>query len=1104
MLSCRYRILSLNINDLPLAADIVAGDDAKIREIVIKEEQTVLLPRIVKQNALLFQAMEHVRSKKKTDEKADARPGHDVITRFENDVCVLRWSQQASANSEFLSKDGKTVFSVADVRKHMLESGFSLGGKKMLPAMASASATRSGEYLFLSEGYRDEVVKETTLGILSYEDGIPKLDIDPEHQVYISKLIAYIGNACSDGVSLQELVRCGEKAGEKPEPFSFTEKNVIVVSDVNPKDVKNPLCDFRIRGDQNGVVSLERFPEKGAEINLSDGYGFISTRMMDKINALRKIRKPSAKPVSAIIVRWPFVKGMLLAVDLEKYFCEKHPGKKVKDKYGGEHDVKDLDIVLTQSMFKGYTYFEHLSGKKSGQEGWNEYMSRLNQSGLSMVIVGSDTPPTELTKTNYQLLSTLMPDKETLDELSSREKKLREELEKALNDGESDVKTLVKLLRSDFSVTGEEKAEEEGSVDDGEGEQPDDAGEDRSYSELLADLVEAYPELGSCTHLIRSELYDRIVSQAMDAAHGRLTVKGDMRILCNDPFLLLEKMVDGKAEHGAWPINGEGVFYAPGLKAKKAVIERNPHVSPMEDCLVEALPETHEKYAEYEKHFGTCTGVVLCPGIVASAIAGADYDGDRVRLVCEDKYIKAVEKNIRKFYGWLDENRKKDEKAPAYGSIRLLEGEKLEKEKQKIYPPVEISPPQVKGSAVNEILGENLKRKMVDTYLDSIDSRVGQFSNFAVAVAMEQPGAGEELDWAAKLAAWCVQIGLDIDSVKTGEKVNPPKGMRASAGRDESDGETGSEEAGSDETGAENAAEFGVKKYSKPALLCFVSGVKNGRRDGKKREALFAAGMNEGGSRGGSPLNGLPDMFDIRKIRNPAAEEDENGKKMSVEKELRKVFPFAQEQMPSKYRSKKIAQTLDGYAFRRTLEKQISVQIDNVRNQRLNIYKYLLKQYSVEKARTYYQQILQAKDTVNAQELMNDESFADYAYHSAEEIKKDFSKMIFGDQDQEGFEYDVTALTLLKHISRYKGACEALEKLKKQKEEKAAGEKTVSLITGGLRHELQQLAEKNNTSMGTIGRMALDKGWVDGMYFVILFADALIQEKRGEQEHVDA
>lgn len=581
MLSLRYEIRQLKMEWVNACGALKmqkGGADGKNVEMQVHFtlEDAQSLPVAHVRNSLLFQALEMER-----EPEERSRISHEPGAAFLWDVMMVEWPDRLD-NSLFLAVGGEDgtdpEFATGrEVRRLMFRHGFEMdemenGQEKpvrFLPLMAGAGHTRAGKCIFIREEKRDRVLRRLTLGMVS--GGV--LQVQDDCDVNMAKLSAYIGLAASDGVSVAELEQIWEKGREGKESvperdfekIELTEQTVAVVDDVygDLASGKDKSGRWKIENSEDSrQVFLRQIGkdkdgnDKAEKANYTDGYGLIAPAWGKTLNQLRKSRKPEEFYHRAWILRLPFVKGMALECDFQKYF-EAHGVTKIMDLFGNERDVKNLRLILTKSMFKGLFLFEHRkSGEGERDKGakyentWKEYLCRLKENELSMVITGNDTAPGRITSLSYQNMSTLLPEQKQLERLLNRPMKKRADMIKLLDADRTNATEVADYLDPpekkpvpDLPEKEESAPEEELSQagelspetpETDEEEQAADASEEK----LLARLLRERPGIVE-SGFVKGMLAGAIVTRTGEYAQGRLPVAGDTRILVHDPFELL-------------------------------------------------------------------------------------------------------------------------------------------------------------------------------------------------------------------------------------------------------------------------------------------------------------------------------------------------------------------------------------------------------------------------------------------------------------------------------------------------------------------------------------------------------------------------------------
>lgn len=432
---------------------------------------------------------------------------------------------------------------------------------------------------------------------------------------------------------------------------------------------ENPAATYGAR--LTPVDALEDF-----SINHFDGIGFCDPEYFDRLERLLLMRDEPMSPrrFDAVIIRLPWFKGVLVRMDFKTYFAAQGgKGETVTDMFGVKRDLSKLHVLATKSMFKGYAYLTALCDAKE-TDPWREYWRRVEKYGASLLIAGRNSTPSARSRLNYQFLSTIGF---TDNEIQALAADAVAEMHGLLTDSDAQREYFLKNLRAaeeaeaDASEADELGAETLGN--DGEGEISDDGDGDEESTSAGTDELFARA-LAVCPELIESGYAKRAVqgkarNVMIDSMMGRLPVEGDVRVLAPDlkmmlDYIWLRRVLGDEDAPITSAINdgapGHGCYYAPGANApwkkdggKTVVALRNPHFAVGEDALLEPLPA--DVRAEYDKFFGHLTGVAMLPASAFSTINGADVDGDRANICCDDRVIAAVRRTAKENLALLED-----------------------------------------------------------------------------------------------------------------------------------------------------------------------------------------------------------------------------------------------------------------------------------------------------------------------------------------------------------------------------------------------------------------------------------------------------------------
>ena len=155
--------------------------------------------------------------------------------------------------------------------------------------------------------------------------------------------------------------------------------------------------------DGDDIIGIK---EKELEFNLFDGQGLISPRMAKQWALDLEIDYIP----SCFIIRSNFIKGMVCVFDFLEY-SDEIGIHLIRDIYGNEVNIRDMDIILTESQFKLWNAFENTK----------DYVDRCRNNKLTWGVTRC-SPKEENTHTflNYQFLQALKLDQKQIESLCSK------------------------------------------------------------------------------------------------------------------------------------------------------------------------------------------------------------------------------------------------------------------------------------------------------------------------------------------------------------------------------------------------------------------------------------------------------------------------------------------------------------------------------------------------------------------------------------------------------------------------------------------------------------------------------------------------------------
>lgn len=251
--------------------------------------------------------------------------------------------------------------------RKLCEHKFIINGIKYKRLMCGAAQARTNRCMFVAENIYDDLDKILRCGI-------------GEIEIIPAKWNAYYALSSSASHRVRT-------------------PRVLIVPDY--KTIVRDVVDWVVpQPIEDDVQTME----KDLKYNIWDGMGLISPDMAELwAEDLGVDYLPSG-----FIVRSLYIKGLLVPFDFHKFSKEVAEKHIVKDLYGNEIDVDEVDVILTQSQFK--LWFAYKS--------FEEYEKKLAESGCSWG-VARIAPYEEKSymTTNYQFLQVLDMKQEDIEEL---------------------------------------------------------------------------------------------------------------------------------------------------------------------------------------------------------------------------------------------------------------------------------------------------------------------------------------------------------------------------------------------------------------------------------------------------------------------------------------------------------------------------------------------------------------------------------------------------------------------------------------------------------------------------------------------------------------
>ena len=249
---------------------------------------------------------------------------------------------------------------ITDLREyeHIGRNGFIVNGTKYKRFITGAGQSRRNNSIWVSEKYEAQLKQ-----ILN--NGRKDISINP------SKYSAYFGLASSATLTVSTPYFC-----VVPDYVVTRTEKVDYITEVNGQD------------------DLVEETEKELEFNIWDGQGLISVEYAKKLSEELELDYTP----SAFIIRSNFIKGMVCTIDFHKFSEEVACNHYITDVWGNRVNVRDMDVILTQSQFKLWEAYDSIY----------DYQKKCRENDLGWGI-SRVTPKIEnkYTFLNYQFIQVL-------------------------------------------------------------------------------------------------------------------------------------------------------------------------------------------------------------------------------------------------------------------------------------------------------------------------------------------------------------------------------------------------------------------------------------------------------------------------------------------------------------------------------------------------------------------------------------------------------------------------------------------------------------------------------------------------------------------------
>ena len=360
-------------------------------------------------------------------------------------------------------------------------------------------------------------------------------------------------------------------------------KGILVVKDCETEFYEDVI---KLSDENTGEPVMEFADHEKISLNESDGYGLMLPSLAERWSKELNLDYI----VSGVNTRYAWEKGMVFCFDFIE-FADKVAGTRiVKDAWGNEVDISNVELILTTSMLKLWQCYESI----------DHYISCCNENNYTLAI--TKTCPKELEserELNYQFIQSYNLNDEQIEELISPTISYIHDILTG------DYKRSILFLKGMYLNENNIKR-----LDD-----------DFAKAMMIDKRVFDDP-------FVKRRVYQMIRKRINDAKVGVVSVHGNYSIVCGDPYSLCQSIfgleVTGLLKRGE--IYNRYWF---DRKTKKVACYRAPMSNHNNILVMNVADRSDVEY--WYRYMNTCT-LFNSWDTAAHALNGMDKDGDLVFL----------------------------------------------------------------------------------------------------------------------------------------------------------------------------------------------------------------------------------------------------------------------------------------------------------------------------------------------------------------------------------------------------------------------------------------------------------------------------------------
>lgn len=472
---------------------------------------------------------------------------------------------------------------IIDKKSHYLRAckGFRINGVTYHRLLATNGGVKNSTIIFVSDNVRDELMRRIENGRDQSKAMVP------------AKLESYKALSCSASI-----------------PVSWP-NGILVVPDAETTF----RTDYIYLSDENeGEPLIENRTNEEVTIDATDGFGLMLPSLAERWSKELGL----GYTMCGCNTRAPFSKGMVFSFDFLD-FAEHVAGTfMVRDAWGNDVDVRNVELVLTTSMLKLWDSYSSCE----------EYVRISKENGYMIGIPKVCPKHLESERhLNYQFIQSFELDDNDIMELISP---TIQEFKDVLS--EDWRKSILFLKGTGLTIDNIDLVEN-----------------DYAKAIMIDERVADDP-------FVQNSIYQMISNKINEAKVGVIKVHGNYSIVSGDPFLLCQSIF-GMEKTGLLKAGEIYNNYWGKLSTEEVVCFRAP-MSTAEN-IIKMKPARGDEVSYWYRYMNACT-ILNAWDTSMAALNGCDFDGDLLMITDNDVLVR----KYKKYPALMCIQRKAEKKVP--------------------------------------------------------------------------------------------------------------------------------------------------------------------------------------------------------------------------------------------------------------------------------------------------------------------------------------------------------------------------------------------------------------------------------------------------------